>query len=144
MYALARVLVLSLLFVGVFSIAYMRPNCASDDDCTKGEFCAYDYKECDSFSGYCKPIEEGCSTDFSATCGCDGITYQNACEVHASAVSIRFDGACVDIGDGVTSLIAVANGISSNNNDNDNGNSNSDGALVSLSLATAGFVMLVL
>jgi len=64
--------------------------------CTDGFFCMYATGICSSTteSGQCQQIPEVCTADVSPVCGCDGITYSNACEAMRASVNVMSDGAC--------------------------------------------------
>lgn len=68
--------------------------------CDKGQFCDYSKStlECGNADGQgvCEPIPSACSKEVALTCGCDGMTYDNACLVNAAGVSVAHSGACAD------------------------------------------------
>lgn len=75
--------------------------CFSDDDCVEDEFCQ-GTGACDS-EGTCEPIlrfpcpllvdlETGELAE--PVCGCDGVTYQGACQATSSGHRISHDGRC--------------------------------------------------
>jgi hypothetical protein len=45
-------------------------------------------------SGTCDPIPDACTDDINPVCGCDGMTYTNACEANAKGVSVQSQGGC--------------------------------------------------
>ncbi|HKY37567.1 MAG TPA: Kazal-type serine protease inhibitor domain-containing protein [Polyangiaceae bacterium] len=45
-------------------------------------------------SGTCDRIPEVCTDDVNPVCGCDGMTYTNACEANAKGVSVLSQGGC--------------------------------------------------
>lgn len=54
-------------------------ECAvGDSTCPKGQFCASP-GQC-SGNGTCTPMPQGCLTVYEPVCGCNGVTYGNACE----------------------------------------------------------------
>lgn len=66
-------------------------------DCPDGEYCDFPIEtQCGSgdMAGSCKPIPEGCTTDDVPVCGCDDMTYSNACEAAAAGISVKSDGEC--------------------------------------------------
>ena len=106
---LLHALLLSFLIAGTFAlIATDAVKCTSDDECTKNQFCARDFSDCDkTATGLCTdiPAISDCPATTEPTCGCDGITYESACQAAAASTSIFASEACVDIGDGITSRI---------------------------------------
>ena len=45
-------------------------------------------------SGKCAAKPEMCTQEYSATCGCDGMTYSNACMAHGIGVTVSKPGEC--------------------------------------------------
>ncbi len=74
--------------------------CGGDyDPCNEGEFCRYDDLTCglDTFPwqiGTCQTRPATCITVYRPECGCDGVTYSNACEAKRAGASIRSHGEC--------------------------------------------------
>lgn len=73
--------------------------------CDPGEFCKTPIGECccDHF-GVCTTIPFGCPDVWDPVCGCDGVTYGNACEADAAGVSVDHVGACDQICDGFAGI----------------------------------------
>ena len=60
-----------------------------------GEFCKFDVGECCcDLQGVCEPIPDACPAIFDPVCGCDGVTYPNACEADRAGVPIESLGLC--------------------------------------------------
>jgi len=64
--------------------------CTSNDACGEGQYCERAYCE----SGGCRVRPDGCFTVVDPVCGCDGMTYSNACEAARVGVSVQRRGSC--------------------------------------------------
>jgi hypothetical protein len=65
--------------------------------CAEGEFCNYPPEAiCGAAdgTGICTAIPEACDTVLAPVCGCDDVTYDNACSAAAASVSVVSDGEC--------------------------------------------------
>jgi hypothetical protein len=63
--------------------------------CPDGQFCDLPIGHCCcDFQGVCRDIPQGCFDVWDPVCGCDGVTYGNACEAAAAEMSIDHDGEC--------------------------------------------------
>jgi len=60
-----------------------KPCTATGGECTKAEYC--NAPSCGS--GHCAARPPGPGLDFQPVCGCDGVTYWNAQQAHASGAS---------------------------------------------------------
>ena len=66
-------------------------------DCGTGLFCRYDAEAaCGAADalGHCAAIQEVCADVLDPVCGCDGLTYRNACEAGANQAGVFWPGAC--------------------------------------------------
>jgi hypothetical protein len=66
-------------------------GCADDQFC---DFAAGDGCDVADGQGVCTDVPDACTEQFDPVCGCDGVTYGNACLAAASGASIRARGAC--------------------------------------------------
>ncbi len=65
--------------------------------CPEGLFCNRPISAvCGEFDspGVCDAIPTICNRVFMPVCGCDGMTYSNACQAAAASVSVRAEGEC--------------------------------------------------
>lgn len=68
--------------------------CRSDKNCAGGEYCATAEGSCGR-EGVCTPLPaDPCDRVRDPVCGCDGVTYENACFAAAEGESVDFDGEC--------------------------------------------------
>jgi len=85
-------------FLGMCLHEKCRSDCGGiiGKPCDDGEFCQFPPGQCDVADnvGMCVMIPAGCPDVFAPVCGCDGVTYGNACEAEAAAVSIAHRGPC--------------------------------------------------
>lgn len=69
--------------------------------CAEGEFCAFAPEAlCGAAdqTGVCTPRPDACIQLFDPVCGCDGVTYGNACTAASAGVSVASDGECEPAG----------------------------------------------
>jgi hypothetical protein len=66
-------------------------SCEEDEWCDTpdGARCATEVS-----GGECRPRPDVCPTIWAPVCGCDGTTYANECDAHASGVEVAYDGEC--------------------------------------------------
>lgn len=63
-------------------------GCISNVECSSAQYCAKAPGNCDGV-GSCEPRPELCPMFFAPVIGCDGQTYNNACEAAAAGVNVR-------------------------------------------------------
>jgi hypothetical protein len=70
--------------------------------CPATHFCDYADGTCQvaDATGTCVPRPEMCTMDYTPVCGCDGVTYGNACGAHAQGVDVATAGECPREGSG--------------------------------------------
>ncbi len=83
------------IFVASASTVWAVPivDCSSNADCLSDEYCAKD--ACDDLQGVCEPRPDACPDIYRPVCGCDGITYANACVAEARGQSVDYEGECI-------------------------------------------------
>lgn len=64
-------------------------DCAADEYCATSELCGAG----DEYPT-CAPLPVTCPADLAPVCGCDGATYDNACEANRAGTSVQADRAC--------------------------------------------------
>ncbi len=69
-------------------------TCLATSDCGEGEFCAFESDCGEGPVGACTPYPSACYAVQQPVCGCDGVTYSNACAASASGQSVQSDGEC--------------------------------------------------
>lgn len=65
--------------------------------CDANEWCSYTAENVCGVAdqtGICKPRPEVCTADFMPVCGCNGVTYSNACQAHVAGESVAYVGTC--------------------------------------------------
>ena len=64
--------------------------------CERDEFCDFGLGQCkiSDAAGVCRRQPEVCPDIFDPVCGCDGVTYGNACEANRAGAQIDRTGAC--------------------------------------------------
>jgi hypothetical protein len=88
-------------------------QCRSEADCAGGSYCDFDLgAACGDGNavGSCKQIPGACTQDFTPVCGCDGMTYANACAANAASVSVASPGECSGGGEECTVAASCGSG----------------------------------
>ena len=66
-------------------------KCSAPDD-----YCSLDAGTCKApeAAGQCKTKPRICTLDYTPVCGCDAVTYSNACNAASAGTSVDHPGAC--------------------------------------------------
>jgi len=68
----------------------------TDEDCNALEYCRYEPGQCGEpgAQGACELRPEVCTQVYEPVCGCDGVTYPNACVAAQSGIAVKASQAC--------------------------------------------------
>lgn len=85
-------------------------QCRDSGECAGGSFCNFALIDAcgERDQGTCEPIPGACTQDFTPVCGCDGMTYANACMANAASVSVESVGECSGAGDTCGGLLGTS------------------------------------
>ena len=85
----------SLLLPDVSVDALVSPGCMTAEACGEGQVCDHDLGQCDGATlGRCVQPPPQCPDLPEPVCGCDGLTYDNACRSLQAGVTVAQVGAC--------------------------------------------------
>lgn len=71
-------------------------ECVINEECAPEELCVFEPGECgpSRVPGQCVMRPDDCPADCPLVCGCDGVSYCNACVAYAAGVNVGPPGAC--------------------------------------------------
>jgi len=62
--------------------------------CASDTFCRHDIGDCNGESGACEVMPSACDKKLAPVCGCDGVTYDSACQAFALGVNLADVNPC--------------------------------------------------
>ena len=73
-----------------------KEGCETNLDCGRASYCSKNQGDCDGV-GECVDRPQACTREFRPVCGCDGVTYSNACVAASRGATIDYVGECEDV-----------------------------------------------
>lgn len=84
-------------YVVTLQISEAVEGCSNNDDCpARSEYCRKEQGDCDGI-GQCKLLPMICTDQVDPVCGCDGKTYNNACDAAVQGVNVAYKGKCEQV-----------------------------------------------
>src|SRR5580700_10866573 len=96
---LAGLLLAGLAFFAQSMTSGCQSTCASNADCSNGNYCQFVEGECLTTTpllGYCQTLPDAAACDGldSPVCGCDGLSYLSPCAAALAAQTVAAQGYC--------------------------------------------------
>lgn len=72
----------------------------ADVSCASGTYCKLSTGQCTvaEAGGVCTTPPSSCPDNNAPVCGCNGVTYRNACEASQAQQSVAYSGGCIQRG----------------------------------------------
>jgi len=71
-----------------------QSSCKDSEECDELGYCFFEPEQCGLEMGLCVKLPQSCKEKFAQVCGCDGVTYVNACEASLAQQSVLHEGPC--------------------------------------------------